>query len=69
MIPTQRKKIKQVSSSVATVMPEMGLELEPISPVKREETVTNRNPNRTIKTAHEIHVGWGTQESNYAKAK
>ena len=32
-------------------MPEMGLDEEPISPVSREETVTNRNPNTTISTA------------------
>src|SRR6266478_1000831 len=33
------------------VMPEMGLELEPISPVSREETVTKRKPQRIIITA------------------
>ena len=45
--PTQpsRTKIRQVSSSVATVMPEIGFDDEPISPVSREETVTNRKPN------------------------
>ena len=32
-------------------MPEMGLEEEPISPVSREDTVTNRKPNTTISTA------------------
>ena len=32
-------------------MPEMGLEEEPISPVSREETVTNRKPNTTIRAA------------------
>ena len=44
--PTQpsRTKIRQVSSSVATVIPEIGFDDEPISPVSREETVTNRNP-------------------------
>jgi hypothetical protein len=31
-------------------MPEMGLEDEPISPVSRDETVTNKNPNTTIKS-------------------
>ncbi len=40
-----------MSSRVATVIPEMGLEVDPISPVRREETVTNRKPNRTIITA------------------
>ena len=36
--PTQpsRTKIRQVSSSVAIVMPEIGLDDEPISPVIRE---------------------------------
>ena len=45
--PTQpsRTKIRQVNSSVAIVMPEIGLDDEPISPVSRELTVTNRNPN------------------------
>ena len=45
-----------VSSKVATVMPEMGLEEEPISPVSREDTVTNRNPNTTIITAPRIFM-------------
>ena len=39
------RKIRQVSSSVATVMPEIGFDDEPISPVSRDETVTNRKPN------------------------
>src|SRR5580698_4709278 len=38
------RKIKHVSASVATVIPEMGFDDEPISPVSREETVTNKNP-------------------------
>ena len=46
-----RTKIRQVNNSVATVMPEIGLEDEPISPVSREETVTNRKPKITISTA------------------
>ncbi len=48
--PTQpsRTKIRQVNSSVAIVIPEIGLDDEPITPVIRELTVTNRNPNRTI---------------------
>src|SRR5437016_13010590 len=45
------KKIKQVNSSVATVMPEIGFEDEPISPVSRDDTVTNKNPNTITKTA------------------
>ena len=40
-----------VSSKVAMVMPEIGLEDEPISPVRRRETVTNRKPKTTIRTA------------------
>src|ERR1700722_11878945 len=45
------RKIKHVSASVATVMPEMGLDDEPISPVSREETVTNKNPKTTMRIA------------------
>ncbi len=40
-----------MSSRVATVIPEMGLEVDPISPVRREETVTNRKPKQTISSA------------------
>ncbi len=45
-VPTQpiRTKTRQVRSSVATVIPEIGFDDEPISPVSRDETVTNRNP-------------------------
>ena len=32
-------------------MPEMGFDEEPISPVNREETVTNRKPNITMNNA------------------
>jgi hypothetical protein len=32
-------------------MPDTGFELEPISPVSRDETVTNRNPHRMIMIA------------------
>ena len=46
-----RRKIRQVSSSVATVMPEIGFEVEPTWPVNRDETVTNRKPNARIMTA------------------
>src|SRR5256885_15891687 len=48
--PTSRK-IKHVSSNVATVMPEIGFDEEPISPVSRDETVTNKNPKTTINSA------------------
>ena len=54
LVQPNARKIKQVSMSVATVIPEMGLEEEPISPVSLEETVTNRNPNKTTSTAPEI---------------
>ena len=49
--PADDQKIKQVSSNVATVMPEIGFDEEPISPVSRDETVTNRKPNATIRIA------------------
>src|SRR5580704_3468512 len=39
---------RQVMSRAATVIPEIGLDDDPISPVKRDETVTNRNPRSTI---------------------
>ncbi len=48
--PTKRKT-RQVRSSVATVMPEIGLEEDPISPVRREETVTKRKPKPTMRSA------------------
>ena len=32
-------------------MPEMGLDEDPISPVRRDDTVTNRKPNSTISKA------------------
>src|SRR5262245_13134580 len=44
-------KIKHVSARVATVMPEIGLDDEPISPVRRDETVTKRKPNANTKAA------------------
>src|SRR5687768_11160530 len=42
------KNTRQVSKSVATVMPEIGFDDEPIVPVRRDETVTNKKPNTTI---------------------
>src|SRR5215207_5906173 len=45
------KKIKQVKSKVATVIPEIGFDDEPISPVSRDDTVTNRKPKTTTSTA------------------
>src|SRR6516164_7788393 len=50
--PTQPKttKMRQTSSSVAMVIPEIGFEEEPITPVMRELTVTNKKPNKTTRT-------------------
>ena len=45
------RKMRQVSNSVAIVMPEVGQEEEPTSPVRRDETVTKRNPKATMRTA------------------
>src|SRR5215813_9409763 len=45
------QKARQVMSSVATVIPEIGFEEEPTSPVRRDETVTNKNPRIMIRTA------------------
>src|SRR5580693_3854169 len=44
-----KTKMRHVSKSVAIVMPEIGLDDEPITPVIRELTVTNTKPNNTIK--------------------
>ena len=49
-IPSPRN-IRHVNSSVAMVMPEIGLLDEPISPVRRDDTVTNRNPNTRTRKA------------------
>ena len=43
VIPSD-KKIRQVKRSVAIVMPEIGLLEDPISPVRRLDTITNKNP-------------------------
>src|SRR5678809_1343752 len=45
------RKMMQVNSSVATVIPEIGFDDEPISPVRRDDTVTNRNPKATMSSA------------------
>src|SRR6185503_4837355 len=45
------RKTRQVSSNVATVMPELGFDDEPTSPVSRDETVTKRKPNAMIRIA------------------
>src|SRR5262249_23246775 len=53
----RRTKIRQVISSVAIVIPEIGFDDEPISPVSRELTVTNRKPNTRIMTAPATRPG------------
>src|SRR5947209_18686090 len=64
------RKREQVSMSVATVMPEMGLDDEPISPVSREETVTKRKPNKTTRMepsmAEPQLISWPTQMTSSA---
>ena len=45
------RKTRHVKSRVATVMPEIGLDEEPTSPVNRDETVTKRKPNNRIMMA------------------
>src|SRR3954467_1733559 len=43
-------KIVQVRISVAIVMPEIGLEDDPIRPTMREDTVTKKKPKTTTST-------------------
>src|SRR5579863_1243223 len=50
-------KISEVAISVAIVIPEMGLEEEPIKPTMRDDTVTKKKPNTTIITAERKLVG------------
>ena len=45
------RNIKHVSSNVATVIPEIGFEEEPISPVSLDETVTNKKPKAMMRMA------------------
>jgi hypothetical protein len=40
-----------VRISVAIVIPEIGFDEDPISPVMRDDTVTKKNPKTTIRTA------------------
>ena len=58
--PTQprRTNTRQVNSNVATVIPEIGFDDEPISPVSRDETVTNRKPKSTTRIAPTIRPTW-----------
>ena len=51
-------------------MPEIGLEEDPISPVIRDDTVTKRNENSTIRTAPKGFMwSWGTQGSRSCKGE
>src|SRR6188768_4315345 len=45
------RNTRLVIRRVATVMPEIGFDDEPTSPVRRDETVTNRNPRTMIRIA------------------
>src|SRR5687767_16030682 len=42
------RNTKEVSKSVATVIPEIGFDDDTTSPVRREDTVTTRKPKATI---------------------
>ncbi len=42
------RKMRQTINKVAIVMPEIGFDDEPTSPVSREETVTNKKPKTRI---------------------
>src|SRR5262245_13933042 len=55
VIPRDRK-MRHVSASVATVMPEIGFDEEPISPVKRDDTVTNKKPKTRTSAAPRIDL-------------
>src|SRR5688572_33328264 len=50
-VQPRAKNTRQVNNSVATVMPEIGFDDDPTSPVSRDETVTNRNPRMIISNA------------------
>ena len=60
------KKIRHVNASVATVMPEIGFDDEPISPVNRDDTVTNRNPKPSTRAAPKIEVQMETSVARNA---
>src|ERR1044071_824120 len=48
------RNARHVRSNVATVIPEIGFEEDPTSPVSRDDTVTNRKPKAMIKIAPRI---------------
>ena len=47
------RNMAQVAMSVAMAIPEIGLEEVPISPVMREDTVTNKKPKTTTRSGGE----------------
>jgi len=65
--PSTRKR-RQVESSVATVIPEVGLEELPISPVMRAETVTKKNPSTRTSSA-ERRLTWSGGEHQTAQKR
>src|SRR5437868_690228 len=67
--PKARKQ-RHVISSVATVMPEMGFDDEPTSPVSRDETVTNKNPKMIMRSAPRMFIFKdGTSEITIIRSK
>src|SRR5947208_10526966 len=44
VVQPKARNARHVISRVATVIPDIGFDDEPTSPVSRDETVTNRNP-------------------------
>src|SRR5678815_6034841 len=50
-VQPRARKTRHVISKVATVIPDIGFDDEPTSPVSRDETVTNKNPNTMIRIA------------------
>src|SRR5260370_33679931 len=64
------KKMSEVIRSVATVMREMGLEEEPTSPVRRELTVTKRNPKTRMSSApSRLILNEGTSVQTITRAR
>src|SRR5688500_20279130 len=53
-VQPRARNARQVNSKVATVMPEIGFDDDPTSPVSRDETVTKRNPRMMIRRAPKI---------------
>src|SRR5436853_16528 len=64
------RKIRHVNKRVATVIPEIGFDDEPTSPVSRDETVTNKNPKMTIRRAPKTFIfNDGTSEITIISSK